>query len=1382
MAGRLTNETFGASEHLAEAERVGSKTHAHLTSNPLWNALLAKKTHRKALQTLRCFTSLSLAALLVFGMAPAELWAEGAEAVSATLSDVVGGGEPSEASTAASSADKVSAMPKTSAEESTSNLPKASVGESAATVPNTSVEGSTSASSSNPPAPSWVETNASPTNPSSSLADVAAKLEDERPTPTYGVDTNMNDVVEGILAEMGETDIDVCVDSVEYVNQKSGSDLAVSAADDATNGDITYFFLDPDNAGWMSNYVQWCQLRITYALSRGGETVLCTPDRAISIPWDEAKVEQMLRQDAESLAPGFTAGDSSSAVTSDLTLPNQLQGKSWSEVTWESSDPSVISVDGYAWEDYTGTVKRQARDVEVTLTATIGVSSNGGPSTKVTVPFTVTVAGDPQKLEAERRDLQEKVDASFTVDALTYSADASPVDTSAVAGDIQLPRPGDLGLDGADNRVVYTASSDALAVNGYRANVYQPLPGEQNATVDLTLTVTSKENSEVTASKTLSLEILPLDAQEIEAECALMEEAKAAYAEALLDGADAAAVTGDLHAFQKAYRTADGSLAWAYDSQTSDAAGEGIVPVELPDYDPMGTAGWRLFRSSDSSVVAHENLRVTQPVYNTEVTVTASLSSERFARYAEYYGDEGGNKAGGASRGEALAWAEKFASLANQEVTAAFTVTGTTGEDDPNPEPQGAVVSVRVTGVTEHEPGEDYEAETWVPLTEVVVEKNSGATAWSVFCQVLDSAGYSYDAQGYLYPYSITSPDGRTLASTSSAPYSYWSFYVNGGYASVGANQYVDFNDGDILELKYVDGTGTEVPSGDVVLNPDAEHPALDVEWNGFANGGAGSVTGSATPSAPVEATWTHSLLTEDEQASGAYATASDPLIIAGKLYVVSSSSVWPNTKSPARLEVIDPATGSVERRVELSATLDSVCRPVYADGIIVVPLAEGRLQALSASTLETMWVVEGIDGAQSLSSLTVADGYVYAATADTLGASYIAEAGTVRRINLYTGAIANQLVSDESGYYWAGAAAVDGYYIVGNDAGEVAAYTADLSRCVSSVDVGASVRSTIVETDGYLYATTSDGVLHKLALSDAGELTQAASVKFGSSSTSTPSVAGGMAYVGGFSTTSYENEWGYTSYYGVLAVIDVDHMEVVKSVLSSDGEMFAGDVKSAPLVSQQDSGTYVYFTCNALPGGVYCYRLGDASASTLFTPEEPLQNYAMSSVFVGSDGTLYYTNDSGTLFALRSQAGAEEPEEGGDDAKPGEGTEGGSGQDAGEGSGGEGAEGAGSAGDGMGDDATPAAPVAGGAVAPGARPVSSRGASTRSAQQEAATLSEDAGEPMAINAADGARAGISAETLSTPVNSWALAGIAAGVVGLVCVGIFLFGSKRRGE
>ncbi len=216
----------------------------------------------------------------------------------------------------------------------------------------------------------------------------------------------------------------------------------------------------------------------------------------MNIPWDESRVGELLEEKAADLAIGFASGDASNAVTGNLTLPYKLSDGSgdtrgWSSVSWSPIPMRYAS--GYGWSDYTGTVTRTAADQEVALTATIGVVASDGPSTTIEKTFAVTVLGDPALVEAEQTALQEKVDAAFTADALTYSADGAAVDPAAVVGNLQLPRPSAIGIDGADCTITYTASTDAIEVNGYRGNVYQ-LPDADGAPVELTLTVTSKAN------------------------------------------------------------------------------------------------------------------------------------------------------------------------------------------------------------------------------------------------------------------------------------------------------------------------------------------------------------------------------------------------------------------------------------------------------------------------------------------------------------------------------------------------------------------------------------------------------------------------------------------------------------------------------------------------------------------------------------------------------------------------------------------------------------------------------------------------------------------------------------------------------------------------
>lgn len=161
-------------------------------------------------------------------------------------------------------------------------------------------------------------------------------------------------------------------------------------------------------------------------------------------------------------------------------------------------------------------------------------------------------------------------------------------------------------------------------------------------------------------------------------------------------------------------------------------------------------------------------------------------------------------------------------------------------------------VNVKITGVTDHKAGESYSFESWIPLTEYAWSSDEKKSAWDIFKTVLDGAGYTYNDQ-WGTPYSITTPDKkRTLAMSSNAPWSYWSFFVNGTYAPVMATGYLPV-EGDTIELTYMDASGTFVPGAELETNPGTAHPDVDVSWNGFANGSAGSATDALTPTTKTD-------------------------------------------------------------------------------------------------------------------------------------------------------------------------------------------------------------------------------------------------------------------------------------------------------------------------------------------------------------------------------------------------------------------------------------------------------------------------------------------------------------------------------------------------
>lgn len=578
---------------------------------------------------------------------------------------------------------------------------------------------------------------------------------------------NVNDVLKAQLADLGFTDIDVKVSEggVDFKAGDAKATVGISDAQDKTNGDVTFFFIDPnDYTGYNIDGLRSAD--VVFELSRGDETEYYQPNKSVQVAWDEARVQQMLDDAAGQVAIGYAAGDSAESVTSNLTLPYRAGSKNKFEVSWKSSDGDVIWPSGYGWDDYTGKVTRVSSDRTVTLTATVSFVSGGPSDVEGSHDFTVTVKGDPEKVAADKKALQEKVDAAFTYDNIKYSGTDAVANEDGLTADLQMPRTSTLGVDGKYYKVEYSASTDNITFNGYKGTVYQPLPGTEAAKTKVTLTVTDKSNAEVTASKTLDFAIAPQDQDELDAELSLMEKAKAGYAAAILNGQDASAVSADMHAFQKAYLDADGNLAWSYNKATTDSTSPGIVPVDLPGYDAMSGQDWRLFKSSNSSIVSAENLKVTQPEYNTRVVVSSRLTSEKYARYAERYPDN-----------------TTYAKLANQDVSAKITVLGTSGKNSPEVTATCSVIGIDAKG----------KQQTWAAATQYTLK--NGSTAADLSEELFKQAGLKADydpngSWGWVLN-SITSPfdADRTLA-YDAATGAYWQLFINGVAASVGAGNY----------------------------------------------------------------------------------------------------------------------------------------------------------------------------------------------------------------------------------------------------------------------------------------------------------------------------------------------------------------------------------------------------------------------------------------------------------------------------------------------------------------------------------------------------------------------------------------------------------------
>lgn len=516
-------------------------------------------------------------------------------------------------------------------------------------------------------------------------------------------------------------------------------------------------------------------------------------------------------------------------------------------------------------------------------------------------------------------------------------------------------------------------------------------------------------------------------------------------------------------------------------------------------------------------------------------------------------------------------------------------------------------------------------AQRWTsPSTQVFAKGTSIKDASAAYFDALGIKSKMYDQFGYWGVYSLVSPlDGTELSGA-------WSFFVNGVPGSQLDSDYV-LKSGD--KIVWAFAPGDTVPGVDsVVVDPGAARPNWDSDWPGYTS--ADKVTDAPVPTKDAEAKWVSELKGSNEWSKG----ISDPLLVGDYLYVAVGSKLLKK----------DVDTGETVAESPLAAKIDSTSRMVYTGGVMLVPLSSGRLQALTVDALATVWVTDelpaGPDGAQqSLASITVRDGFAYFGTASASWSD--SSDGYLLCVRISDGKVMWQHKNENSkGYYWAGLAFSGNYGVIADDSGTVSTVDPETGKTVASLKIAERVRTTVLVDGSIAYVVSADGVLHKLSVGTDGTLSELGKVTFGGSSTSTPVLANGKIVVGGSSTESfmggYQNKYMY--HYGQLAVIDVETLSVDYSICKADGNYIrqgasgGGDVKSQPVVSVQNGETYVYFTSNNNPGGIYRYRIGDDEAELLYTPVAGDQQYCMASISVGSDGSLYYVNDSGKLFAVK--------------------------------------------------------------------------------------------------------------------------------------------------
>lgn len=499
---------------------------------------------------------------------------------------------------------------------------------------------------------------------------------------------------------------------------------------------------------------------------------LQTVAERITLPTEISSADALTSLPRYPLKAGVDAGSVDYSKSDELEL--------WTTAAWTSSNTGVIAitnVDYPYFAPYKATVTLPQKDTAVTLTLTL--TYNGREDLKVSKVYTVNVKGSAAVREL---DYQELLETALTEYGLKDPRDSSAIDNANVVSDIQFPTTRQLNtiayrdyekeFDGKYTPVLLTTSDDSVVVsadpataNVARMVTYRPLPGQAARTVTVTMKILSRPGGEgkdyasmtVLASRDITLTVQPLTQAELDAAAAFMQ--KVCTEEVYWEGirkanTDRNGVTGDMRSFIEIVPNGDGY------KFVRDMADYNAVGVKADDIDGWYDAQqYRCFRSSNSAIVAHETLLLTQPQYNTKITIDSVLSYTEYAKYWEKFRSD-------------PAYAQ-FARFYKQPISVSVKVIGTEGIDDPNIQPITVTVNVEGGGFSR----------TFADLTggTYTCSSSDGRTAADALLSVLAQNRYTYTGTpGYITGVTDANGVALTAGDKTFGPWSGWMFTVNG--------------------------------------------------------------------------------------------------------------------------------------------------------------------------------------------------------------------------------------------------------------------------------------------------------------------------------------------------------------------------------------------------------------------------------------------------------------------------------------------------------------------------------------------------------------------------------------------------------------------------
>lgn len=487
----------------------------------------------------------------------------------------------------------------------------------------------------------------------------------------------------------------------------------------------------------------------------------------------------------------------------------------------------------------------------------------------------------------------------------------------------------------------------------------------------------------------------------------------------------------------------------------------------------------------------------------------------------------------------------------------------------------------------------------------------------------------------------------------------YCSISLYGYAAQAGTLQIVNESGQTVLRFGEEDYTNLSAVS--VTLQKAAANPDIvdyDAEWANFR--GTDSNNGITSAKTPVDALG--GMLYWASHLGNGWDTGavSSPILVDDCLVVYAGNHIYR----------VNKATGAIEVSGDMAGTSSfAINGPTYADGILLVGLSNGRIQAFNAKTLESLWIYKDPVGDQPNCPITILNGYAYTGfwNGESKDSSFVCISLTDEDPeNEMEEKAATWRMVQNGGFYWAGAYACDDFIMVGTDDGDALRsylYLFDpLTGKVLDFKSGfdGDIRSTICYDDvtKAYYFTSKGGTFYRVkveAKNGSYAITACDGLKLDNGandparppmSTSTPVVYNGRAYIGVSGTGQFTQYSGHN-----ITVIDLKNWKIAYSVKTQGYPQTSGLLTTA--YEENNGYVYVYFFDNYTPGTLRVLRdkkgqdeanyltsetFNDETYQTayaLFSPNGKQAQYAICSPITDSDGTIYFKNDSGYLMAF---------------------------------------------------------------------------------------------------------------------------------------------------